>query len=79
MLHYRGHDRYGGSYYGCNDGCRTAGQRSVCETFFRSRNSHLPSGQDMSVVFKAERENLELTQHSWVGEKAEERLMAMRF
>lgn len=47
--------------------------------FFRSRNSHLPSGQDMSVVFKAERENLELTQHSWVGEKAEERLMAMRF
>lgn len=35
-------------------------------------------GQDMSAVFSAERENLELVQHSWIGNKVEERLLAMK-
>ena len=51
----------------------------MCNPFLVTQLIPSYSGQDMSVVFKAERENLELTQHSWVGEKAEERLMAMRF
>ena len=33
----------------------------------------------MDAVFSAERENLELVQHTWIGSKIEERLLAMKF
>jgi hypothetical protein len=32
----------------------------------------------MSVIFTAERENLELVQHTWIGKSVEERLLAMK-